>query len=451
MNVTNTNNNIVGSSLLRLAIIESSGSPPSSFSHVKCAMELAPLTNNISDCFVTTSDARQGRPRRIVASSSTSSWSACPLVLRGGRPALVPSLLVIVVLFGVTMWSVALDETTAPPHYHPTSVNDERGVPTVAFCGNSMLYYNDCPRLVEILLTRMYYYDDNVTTTSTTPRLQDSCLRGGASLASLWERGNGMQTRFGGSVNNGVNSDHARHDHDDIRDDIGAPTVASLLQNPPWDTAPNTARNSRSNNSSNSSSNIRACHTRCGTWNYILLQDHELCTTQTTEDGRPVSLRALREHYLPSIQNLSKQHRQPPSPPPPPTVLLMETFAYQTPRLRETIGLGGMEEFTSAIVVGIEEYASVVQDFGLEYRVIPMATAVEALAKAVVADGSANPTTDLWKRIYDRDGVHPSPHGAWLQACLIVSIVTGRVPPPVGRRAGRNLAGTCSTLVHGTE
>lgn len=293
-----------------------------------------------------------------------------------------------------------------PPLSHP---------PTVAFCGNSMLYYNDCPRLVEILLTQMY---NNLTTTTVaqqqTTRLQDSCLRGGANLASLWDEGNGMQTKFGinhkglaRAVDDHGSGDDDDNDDNNNDDDIGAPTVASLFQNPPFF---DTSNNQNTHNSRG--------------WNYILLQDLEVYSTKSADDGRPVSLQALREHYLPSIQKLSQQ--QPPVSPP--TVLLLETFAYQSPRLRETIGLGGMEEFTDALVLGYQEYANLVHDFGLDYRIIPMATAVEQLS-TITNDNNDDNLTDLWDRIYSHDGVHPSPHGTWLQACLIVAMATGRAPP----------------------
>ena len=50
----------------------------------------------------------------------------------------------------------------------------------VAFLGNSILYYNDCPRFLANLSK------DHVNIH------QDSCLRGGTNLQQLWEQGNGM-------------------------------------------------------------------------------------------------------------------------------------------------------------------------------------------------------------------------------------------------------------------
>tara|TARA_B110001452_G_scaffold112509_1_gene93377 strand:- start:398 stop:1303 length:906 start_codon:yes stop_codon:yes gene_type:complete len=79
----------------------------------------------------------------------------------------------------------------------------ERGDPPstrVAFVGNSIIYYNDLPRLIATLGGSV---------------VQDSCLRGGVNFAQLLQKGNGMRDKFGA-------------------DDPGAPTVAALLAEP-WD------------------------------------------------------------------------------------------------------------------------------------------------------------------------------------------------------------------------
>ena len=54
----------------------------------------------------------------------------------------------------------------------------ERAQTAVAFLGNSILYYNDTPRLVEALGSGSI--------------AQDSCLRGGVTFAQLLRDGNGM-------------------------------------------------------------------------------------------------------------------------------------------------------------------------------------------------------------------------------------------------------------------
>ena len=74
---------------------------------------------------------------------------------------------------------------------------------SVAFCGNSILYYNDCPRVLEAL--------------SGGRLTQDSCLRGGASLKSLMVKGNGMGRELW------------------PKDDCGQPSVKDLFASRNWD------------------------------------------------------------------------------------------------------------------------------------------------------------------------------------------------------------------------
>ena len=76
----------------------------------------------------------------------------------------------------------------------------ELGSSTCACMGNSIQYYNDMPRLLEAL--------------SNGALSTDSCLRGGASLAVLFERGGAeMAEKF-----------IRRDEHDSY----GAPSVAAL-------------------------------------------------------------------------------------------------------------------------------------------------------------------------------------------------------------------------------
>ena len=78
---------------------------------------------------------------------------------------------------------------------------------SIALMGNSVLYYNDVPRLLEAF-GGSDLFDQGVVE-------QDSCLRGGASFSQLLAQGNGMEEKFGA-------------------EDHGSPDVASLLSRS-WD------------------------------------------------------------------------------------------------------------------------------------------------------------------------------------------------------------------------
>ena len=92
----------------------------------------------------------------------------------------------------------------------------------VAFLGNSILYFNDCPRLLQHMM-------------GSDSMIQESCLRGGASLSSLWNKGNGMRNMFrcpnSRIVRNRKNKENSNSDdeEEEYEYDIGAPAVKELL------------------------------------------------------------------------------------------------------------------------------------------------------------------------------------------------------------------------------
>mmetsp|Transcript_4730 Transcript_4730/g.6576 ORF Transcript_4730/g.6576 Transcript_4730/m.6576 type:complete len:367 (-) Transcript_4730:409-1509(-) len=118
--------------------------------------------------------------------------------------------------------------------------------PTIAFFGNSMQYYNDSPRLVELVLREIY----NDTTTQ---ELQDSFLRGGANLEELWRNSREVPSHFGVI-------------------DPGASSADALLQKE---------------------------------WSHVVLQDDVNFVVHP--DQRTKSLQALEKLYLPVLTSHSPQ------------------------------------------------------------------------------------------------------------------------------------------------
>lgn len=239
-----------------------------------------------------------------------------------------------------------------------------RGSLSVSFLGNSIQYFNDCPRLVESMLTHAGYTVQ-----------QDSCLRGGATLTSLWEKGNGMLHKF--------STPPAARPKGRGGYDIGAPTPAALLE-------PKKKAQS----------------------NFVLLQDHTQHPTRP--DTRRASLDTIRSHLLPL---LLRQQSQAPT-----TVLLLQTFAYRVRGLKDSKDLGNLHSFTERLAEGYDAYATALRQGGLrQVHVVPMGRAVQWLY--------AHRRNDLWEALYSWDDFHPSPHGTWLQACLIFVALTGEAPP----------------------
>lgn len=119
---------------------------------------------------------------------------------------------------------------------------------SVAFLGNSILYYNDCPRLVEQMLRQSY---QNV--------VQDSCLRGGVNLSQLWIKGNGMRNKFASAAALLQDGSH----------DIGSPSPESLLKS-------------------------RDC------WNFVVMNDHTQGPAR--EATRTETVQLLKEKLFPVFQ-----------------------------------------------------------------------------------------------------------------------------------------------------
>jgi len=162
----------------------------------------------------------------------------------------------------------------------------------VSFLGNSMLYFNDTPRLLQQMI--------EVTVGSVT---QNSCLRGGASLSSLWEKGNGMTKKFATeqALQQGGDIDRPFYD-------VGANSVEELLKQRSWD--------------------------------FVVLNDY----TQAPARGQSAaeSCKILSSNYRKLLQGS--------------TCVFVQTPAYRKPGMRDTEDLGSFDEFTDRLAAGLQSY-----------------------------------------------------------------------------------------------
>eukprot|EP00980_Cylindrotheca_fusiformis_P021641 scaffold8505_cov130-Cylindrotheca_fusiformis.AAC.7 len=178
---------------------------------------------------------------------------------------------------------------------------------SIAHLGNSIQYFNDCPRFLEHMLNEKYEVVN-----------QDSCLRGGANVTALYDKGNGMEEKF--ATPNAKKPDGTY--------DVGSPTVDDLL-------APDRK------------------------WDYVVINDHTQAPVR--EESKNDSIQAFQEHYIPLIGDE-------------PTVILLMTAAYKEP-VKNSTDLGGFEHFTDLLVKGYAEYAKLFQKakiapLGLAYQYI---------------------------------------------------------------------------------
>ena len=224
----------------------------------------------------------------------------------------------------------------------------------VAHVGNSIQYYGDTPRLLERMFKERY-----------AEVVQDSCLRPGGTLSSVWDRGNNMAEIF--ATKNAL--------LDDGTYDIGAPTVQVLFDAQEWD--------------------------------FVVLNDRSTRPPRPNERTR--SLDTLENDYASAFPESA-------------TVILLQTAADRLGGTseRDTLDLGDFEEFTAKVQEGYEEYDSLLKSLNITSKIAPVG---EAFANV------RNENEELFTKLYSYDDLHPSPHGTWLQCCVLYCTMVGNEPP----------------------
>ena len=254
-----------------------------------------------------------------------------------------------------------------------TNTNQHHGV-RVAFVGNSILYYNDCPRfLVNLAKGRISY--------------QDSCLRGGTNLSELYEQGNGM-LRHGFKTEPAKINGIMDKDGNDVYD-VGSSTVKSLLE---------------CNNKDEKEGGEKK------KWDYVIFNDHTQGPARL--DSRRATQNTLLEYYLPLI----KENGAIP--------IVIETAAYRYPDINNSHDLGNTHEFQQRVRDGVESYVQTLRSNSSEQCQARMAPVGSAFLH--VHDSNYN----LWTKLFDpADHFHPSPCGTFLQGCVLHCTMFGRPPP----------------------
>ena len=248
----------------------------------------------------------------------------------------------------------------------------------IAFGGNSILYFNDCPGLVVAMMKSTGY---QVT--------YDACLRGGASLATLWTQG--CSNEFSTTATAATNTE--------IR-----MTMSKLLRSESWD--------------------------------YIVLNDQT--RSPALADKQRLAMYYLNKTYATLFYKTGA------------TPIFLQTAAYREPLTVE--GIGDFDEFTDALTRGYQAYADLLTNSFLQQQQQQQAQTqtqtqtqtqqqqtqtvtkhgpnhaqVAPVGQAYAHVRNAHP--ELWERLYVEDGVHPSPLGTWLQACVLYATILGKDPP----------------------
>jgi len=292
---------------------------------------------------------------------------------------------------------------------------------TVAFIGNSMMYYNDLPRLMERLA------DGHI--------VKDSCLHGSASLSTLLVWGNGQYEIWAtGNARFALDDDTVELIDDDEVDiglmyDYGACTVHQLFFGYDEDLDTRVADYNgddeivKSDDFFSFQDGKNPClqnyyyylylqdkYERDGTphWDFVVINDNTREPSRT--EPRASSLKVLESTYLPWLLEMGS------------TPIFISTYAYDTP-YRDMTGLIDVPSFTSYTYAGYREYAAFLEQ-NLPPEQKPRIAKVGWAFLLVWEE-----QYDLWKRLFHVDYIHASPSGSYLQALVVYHTIFGRLPP----------------------
>lgn len=232
----------------------------------------------------------------------------------------------------------------------------------VAFIGNSILYFNDQPRFLSNLFSHV--------SSSKISLSQDSCLRGGASLISIYTKGNGMENKF--------NTPSALLE--DGSYDIGSPNIQSLLllkHDKPWD--------------------------------FVVMNDYTQSPARIKT--REETVKFLEEKYAPLFLQKTKKIIP---------VLLM-TSAYRKP-IQNTSDIGSVDEFTYKLCKGYEEYADSLNKV-FQQNISRIARVGQAYHTVYLEN------RNLWEKLFYIDDKHPSVHGSFLMGNILYWTILEEEPP----------------------
>lgn len=262
-------------------------------------------------------------------------------------------------------------------------VNSQQQQPERKICiaciGNSIQYFNDCPRFLEELSNGKISH-------------QDSCLRGGASLVSIIQDGNGMKRKFGTpsaavTIQNGSEVVQSY--------DIGAPTIQALLCG---------ASSSHGEKDKDNSVITKVSHK----WDFIMMNDHTQSPARSSSREKTIQL--LQSEYVPLIRQCGG------------IPILLMTAAYRRRGVMNSDDLGSFHEFTNQTYEGylaLADAMSQVLPSSQQPRIAPVGLAFQ---KVYLEDRR------MWERLYHYDDFHPSPHGTFLQGCVLHFVMFGCLP-----------------------
>ena len=271
----------------------------------------------------------------------------------------------------------------------------------VAFIGNSNLFVNDLPRLMEAFGNGKLF--------------QDSCLHSKGSLMNIIKTGNGMYQRWqtqNAILDNDLMDNGTWTDEDGdttLLYDYGACSVPQLLighdeylslggYDDEDDDETNPCLQSSQYLEYTESFDYSA------PWDFVVLTDQSkrMCYAEAREDA----LLAFNYTYIPILQHTSG------------IPIIVQPHGFWSESVNMT-GLGDVPSFTAQIYNGALAYVEFMEEQLSEVRLAPVGMAFLAIY---------DDDKDLWSKLFLSDGIHPSPSGTFLYASVIYATIYGHMP-----------------------
>ena len=282
--------------------------------------------------------------------------------------------------------------------------NGHLDVVHIAHMGNSFQFVNDLPRVLETMGQGRIY--------------QDSVLHGSLTFVSLLRRGNGMYKRW--KTNAAYNETTGFYDY-------GACSMNQLLLGYDeklydfdtyyYDDGKNPCAQDQDYLAFRDAQQQELLQQTARTtpkWDYVVMNDQSV--TPTIYQKRLKSADALKKIYAPVLQQIWA------------TPILIQTWAYDADEADNHATMDVLIDiptFTSLLVEGYELYfktLSAALPSQLQPRIAPV-----GLAYLTIWEENYS----FWKnKMFAADLFHPSPHGSYLEACVVYITIFGRAPDP---------------------
>jgi hypothetical protein len=266
----------------------------------------------------------------------------------------------------------------------------------VAFVGNSYVFVNDLPRLMETIS------DGRIT--------QDSCLHGSGSISRILNTGNGMYNRW--STEDALIEEEYvdKYGATQTLYDYGACSVTQLLMGYDKALSYNNYKGNFYNDGTNPCFNDNSYLDYRQSFNstnfdYVILTDQS--KRMCFQESRDEALSALRYTYIPLFNETES------------TPVIVQPHAFYSESVNMT-GLGDLATFTASIYDGALQYKDLLEQGGVpEVRIAPV-----GMAYLKVYEDSE----EMWEKLFLEDLIHPSLYGSFLYGCVLYATLRGHMP-----------------------